>query len=140
MQNSESTAKFAHLGINQTFKEMSAAKSALNFDRKFPEREYEAIRAGLLSRDMDDKWDIIFDEGWLYFYRSWTGNCIFQTRIEPDEDGYRMVETWVNRNPQQYNANDDNFDVAMIGWLIDRFLLGKDTPCPRREIQPASSI
>ena len=133
MKNSESTNKFAHLGIDQTFKEMPAEKSALNFHREFSAPEYEAIRAGLLSRDMDDKWDFVFDQSWLYIYRSWTGNCIFQIRLATCKNGYHTTETWVNRNPQQYNASDDIFDLALLGCLIDRFLLGKDTPFPRRE-------
>lgn len=89
---------------------------------------------------MDEKWDFVFENSWLYIYRSWTGNCIYQTRIERHEESYRTIETWVNRNPEQYHASNDGFDLARLSWLIDVFLLGKDTPLPARDNWPHSSI
>lgn len=43
----------------------------------FDDTEGEKLRLGHIPEDMDDKWFIFFEKGWLYFYRSWTGDCIF---------------------------------------------------------------
>ncbi len=34
-----------------------------------------------------------------------------------------MVEAVVNRDNEQYGMTDDSYDIKMISWLIDFFLL-----------------
>ena len=36
----------------------------------------------------------------------------------------------MNRDPGQYVVTDDEYDVALLSFLIDNFLLGKQTPFP----------
>jgi len=79
---------------------------------------------------MDDKWAIFLEDDWLYFHRSWTGVCIYMLRLESIEDGYRIAEAWVNRESAQYKLTDDEYDVKLLRFLIDNFLLGKNTAFP----------
>ncbi|MGB8347506.1 MAG: hypothetical protein WCD86_21665 [Ktedonobacteraceae bacterium] len=65
------------------------------------------------------------EKDWLYFHRSWTGICIYQVCLKRAKGGYEVIETWVNRDPEQYTNTDDQRDIASLNLLIDRFLIGK---------------
>jgi hypothetical protein len=109
---------------------MPASKSRLSFHRKFTQEEYDRIALGLISRSMDEKWLIFLENNWLYFHRSWTGACIYQLRLEDNGSSYSVAEAWVNRDPKQYKCKDDGYDVELISFLIDNFLLGKQAAFP----------
>jgi hypothetical protein len=109
---------------------MPASKSRLSIKREFTQEEYNRIALGLIPLSMDEKWFIFLENDWLYFHRSWTGACIYQLRLENHEGNYSVAEAWVNRDPNQYKCTDDAYDVALISFLIDNFLLGKRTPFP----------
>ncbi len=114
-------------------REMPDAKARLAFDREFTRAEYDRIALGLLPRDMDDKWLIFLEDNWLYFHRSWVGTCVYQLRLEPEDDRSIVAEAWVNRDPARYKAADDAQDVRLLSFLIDNFLLGKAVPFPAQE-------
>lgn len=91
----------------------------------------------IIPEVMEDKWFIYLENNWLYFHRSWTGFCIYQLSIEPVTDGYKVVESWVNRDKEQYGNTDDTYDLALMTFLIDRLLLGKGVSFPfPSELQP----
>ena len=56
-------------------------RASLSFEREFTQEEYELIRHGLIPEAMEDKWFIFLEDDVLYFYRSWTGNCIYQLSL-----------------------------------------------------------
>lgn len=121
-------------------KAMPETRTRLSLERIFSQDEYEQIRLGHISLDMDDRWDIYLENEWLYLNRSWTGFCIYQVRLEAVENTYRIAEVWVNRDRDQYRGSDDSHDAAFLSFLIDRALLGRDTPYPqpRGGINPSS--
>jgi hypothetical protein len=79
---------------------------------------------------MEDKWFIFLEEDWLYFHRSWTGLCIYQIRLERNENGYIVAEALANREPGQNPQTDEKYDAALLNFLVDNFLLGERTPFP----------
>ena len=85
---------------------------------------------------MDDKWFIFMEDMQLNFHRSWTGHCIYQIRFEKRDAEYVIVEAWVNRDQEEYRSDDDNYDIALLSFLIDNFLLGRNTPFPLPENLP----
>lgn len=108
-------------------------------DRTFSEDEYQHLQIGLIPQEMEDKWFIYFEDGWLFFHRSWTGYCIYQVRVEPCDPHelplafqYRIAEAWVSRDTSLYRFADDNYDRACLLFLIERSLLNYDVPFPRR--------
>lgn len=122
-------------------KQMPKLKTRLQLDLTFSTEEYQRISLGLVPEQMEDKWFIYLEGEWLYFHRSWTGHCIYQLRLEPDGNGYKVAEAWVNRNPDQYTEADDSYDATLLTFLIERLLLGKDVPFPApshlsRDLQP----
>jgi ribA/ribD-fused uncharacterized protein len=101
------------------------ARTRLTIERTFSPKEYERVRRGVIPQEMEDKWFIFLEDDWLYFHRSWTGFCIYQVRLEPVADGYRVAEVWVNRDPEQYTQTEDSQDVSSLHRLIDAVLLGR---------------
>ncbi len=108
---------------------MPSSKGRLSFNREFTKEEYDRIAFGLTPLGMEDKWLIFLENDWLYFHRSWTGFCIYQLRLEQNQNGYSVAEAWVNRDPNQYRGTDE-YDVALILFLIDNFLLDQKRPFP----------
>jgi len=109
---------------------MPLARTALHLERSFSFKEYERISLGCIPRDMDDRWFIYLEGEWLYLHRSWTGFCIYQVRLEAVGNSYRISESWVNKDREQYVSKGDDYDQAFLSFLIDRALLGKETPYP----------
>ena len=44
--------------------------------------------------------------------------------------GVRVVESWANRNPEQYRWKSAEYDRRLVLYLIDRILLKQDVPFP----------
>lgn len=112
---------------------ISAAMSqrdALGFDALYTDAEAERLMLGLIPAEMEDKWFVYFDDGWLHFHRSWTGFHIFALRLDGSPAGVRVTESWVNRDPNQYSSTDTVYDRLLVGFVIDRLLLGKDVVPP----------
>ena len=104
---------------------MPEKKSLLEFRSHFSQAEFALLSLGIVPKQMEDKWFIFFEEPWLYFHRSWTGDCIFQLRLKPDGDGYCVAEAWVNRNRDQYNSSGPAKDLEWLAKLIKTLILKK---------------
>lgn len=89
----------------------------------FTEAEAEQLRLGLVPEQMEDKWFVYFEDGWLRFHRSWTGAFIYALRLDDSPAGVRVTESWVNRDPSQYTGTDTEYDRRLVQFIIDAFLL-----------------
>lgn len=104
--------------------------STVRLDRTFSPQELQRLRQGLVPGQMEDKWFLYWQDDALHFHRSWTGICIYIVRFEVDGESCRMTEADVNREPDQYGETNDDYDAAMISYLIDALLLGRDADFP----------
>ena len=103
----------------------------LDFQRSFSPEEFQRILLGLVPRAMEDKWFIYYADEIVNFHRSWTGHHIYSVCLKEQDDGSRqIVKAIVNRNKDQYNAQDNAYDAALLGYIIDRLLLGKPVSFP----------
>jgi hypothetical protein len=87
---------------------------------------------------MEDKWFIYFAEGWLRFHRSWTGAYIYGLCLDRSPAGALVIDSWVNRDPEQYKGKDAEYDRLLLRFLIDAFLLKKPEakfPMPKGPVQ-----
>jgi hypothetical protein len=109
---------------------MPEQKSRLAWPRTFTSQEFDRLSRGLIPAAMEDKWFIYLEDQVLYFHRSWTGFCIYQLHLKPAGDGWAATEAWVNRDNEQYKATSDDYDSALLAFLIDNLLLGKRHPFP----------
>jgi hypothetical protein len=107
-------------------------KSRLAFQRTFTPQEIDRISLGLIPEAMEDKWFIYLEDQVLYFHRSWTGFCIYELHLELADDVWVIRETWVNRDNEQYRteATTEDYDRALLSFLIDNLLLRKSNPFP----------
>jgi hypothetical protein len=109
---------------------MSEMRAIVPTNLVYKAEEFEKISYGHMPSGMDDKWFIFLENRTLYFHRSWTGNCIYQVAFVPTDRGYEATEFCVTRNPGEYKGTDDKYDVQLLFFLIDNFLLGKAVPFP----------
>jgi hypothetical protein len=96
--------------------------ATLDIKRKFTEEEMIKIKRGIIPQSNDDKWFIFYEEGTLYFYRCWSGFCIYWMKFENKGDGYHVIDARVNRDRQQYESSSDETDLKVLNMLIDILL------------------
>jgi len=92
--------------------------------------QMERVQFGYKPLAMEDKWFIYWGEPWLHFHRSWTGNEVFRVRFEEHPEGWQAIETWANRDPEQYEWGGDEHDACLVLWLIGALLLEYPIPFP----------
>lgn len=114
-------------------KPMPDAHKELLLDGRYTRDEYVTISQGFVPQSPADKWFIYLEDEWLNFHRSASGSCIFQLQIAPDEAGYAANTLRVNQDPGQYRSLSDEYDVALLSYLIDAVLLGRFAPFPQPE-------
>lgn len=98
----------------------------IDFKLLFYNDQYEQLIAGLVPQQMEDKWFIYHEEGWLYFHRSWTGYGIYKAQVIKTSEGYIISEFWAERNQDKYQNDDDETDRETLSFLIGWGLLGLD--------------
>ena len=99
----------------------------------FPDSDAEKIMKGFVPVDMEDKWFIYYEAGWLYLHRSWTGASIYWIKLDGNPTGVRVVDSWVNRDPEEYKETDIEYDRQMLNFLIRRILLSEEVNFPIRK-------
>src|SRR3954454_20138418 len=76
-------------------------RANLELELPFTAAEGERMRLGHIPEEMEDKWFMFFEDGWLYFHRSWTGICVYAIRIEASPDGVTLTGGWASRESTQ---------------------------------------
>lgn len=92
----------------------------------FDDEEYESLKRGFIPMQMEDKWFIYFEEDWLHFHRSWTGQEVYKAKVEQEEPEYMIKEFWVERNPEKYKNEIDREDMENFYFLVAKALLHID--------------
>ena len=105
---------------------------SLEYQYLFPYKDVDRLQLGLIPLEMEDKWFVYYENGWLYLHRSWTGILIYWLRLDRCSNGVRVVESWVNRDPKQYKETDTVYDRLMLDFLLRRMILRQDIPFPVR--------
>ena len=109
---------------------LPSQREELRFAENYSTAEFEVMKQGLIPVEMEDKWFIFSEDGWLYFHRTWTGAAIYGIRFESTDSGAKPVESWTNRDPGQYRETRMDYDMAIVKFLIDAFLLRKHASFP----------
>ena len=93
---------------------------------QFTVKQFSKIIKGLIPQQMEDKWFIYYEDGWLYFHRSWTGFGIYKAKLEKVNTGYVINEFWAERNEIKYRNTNDEEDIETFSFLIAAGLLHED--------------
>ena len=100
-------------------KPLPEEKEKLDYHNFFGDADAEKIVHGFKPRDMDDKWFVYSEDDWVYFVRSWTGHHIFGFRLRPTPaGGLKVIESWVNANPEEYNSPGKEANIEIINRLM----------------------
>ena len=70
---------------------------------------------------MDSKWNVLFKRNFIYFYRTWTGFCIYKVEIENN----KLIKIFINNNVEQYKFLDDEKELILFHQFFDFLLKGK---------------
>ena len=107
-------------------------RESLEYEYVFTDADTDRLQLGLIPQEMEDKWFVYFENGWLYLHRSWTGSLIYWLRLDGCPAGARVIESWVNRDSEQYRETDTAYDRLMLDFLLRRMILGHDVAFPVR--------
>lgn len=104
----------------------------LEYSRTFTDLEFEKLCNGLRSQSMEEKWNAFMYNGSLYFYRSWTGICIYKIEVTSGSNCHSVVRAFANRNLGQYKEKDNKYDALLLDFLISNLILGENKPFPNK--------
>jgi hypothetical protein len=96
----------------------------------FTKQQFDQMKRGLIPEQMEDKWFIYYEDGWLHFHRSWTGYCIYQIQFWERDSDFAVAQILVSRDLEQYRESTDEYDLLLLKYLIDRLLLGREVSFP----------
>ena len=111
-------------------------REPLQFQATFSGSEYQLLQNGVIPKAMEDKWFIFLEGDSLHFHRSWTGAQMYCIRLRQEGEDWRVVDSWVNRVPEQYKGTDLAYDRELLRFLIDALMLRKAATFP---LPPGSS-
>lgn len=101
----------------------------LQVKKTFSHKEYDILQLGRIPRNMEDKWFIYLDGDWIFFHRSWTGDCIYQLRLERNNALYSIAEVWGNSQffpAKQLSDGKDEQSISLLLTLIEQLLLSRN--------------
>lgn len=105
----------------------------LSFREKFSSEELSRIEAGLIPKEMEDKWFVYYEAPHLFFHRSWTGQPVYRVALENKQDGAIVTEAlWAKVFATADNA-DPAYQSKLLDFLISNLLLTQSKPFPRPE-------
>lgn len=110
---------------------MPPQQAVVALEGVFSAETFAAICQGFIPQSPADKWFLYYADGWLHCHRAQTGACIFQLQLLTVEDHVSAPYVRVNRDPAQYRQTDDAYNVALLAYLIDHYLLSRDVPFPQ---------
>lgn len=109
---------------------MPADFARLEMDGTISAEHFAQIKYGFRPKTPKDKWFIYFADEWLHFHRAQTGSCIFSLEIKPHMGHYLAQIMLVNQHPKQYRSVSQEYDVQLLSYLMDRYLLGRNVSFP----------
>ena len=97
----------------------------ISMKKIFSIAEYEVMQLGFVSGDMNDHWNVYWDNDCLFFYRSWSESCMYEVYFKNHDGGYSIREVWFNPDLLQRSEVDAEYHRTLIFFLIDDLLLQK---------------
>jgi hypothetical protein len=89
------------------------------------QEQWQRIRTGHISQDMDDRWDVFVEGAWVHFQRSWTSFRVYSIRFISTAAGWTIAEAVVTGDHRKYHPNPPHMETAIIEWLVQGVLLGQ---------------
>ncbi|SEP41194.1 hypothetical protein [Amycolatopsis saalfeldensis] len=95
-------------------------------DRVWTDEDWDRIRRGYRSRDMDEKWNVFCEGDVLFMHRSWTGHGIYEASFaRVPEGGRKIASAVVESDGKRYRSKGDEHDRLMLELVISAIVLGE---------------
>lgn len=94
---------------------MCEPTEAFRLDMSLTSDEYELLLGGLIPKGVEEKWQIYVEDDTLFIHRSWTGQCCYKVRIEPDLGGWKLTEA---RTTRVYGRTGFDSERELIQTLV----------------------
>lgn len=114
----------------------------LGYSARFDEPQMHFIRAGLVPKEMEDKWFMYFEEPYLYLHRSWTGQPVFRLTLVPEAGGATVAEALWSMEFAKAAGADPEYQAQLLDFLVSNLLLrqSKDFPRPPNLQEPMPGV
>lgn len=98
----------------------------ISVNLSFTQDEFSILKRGFIPEEMEDKWFIFYEDGWIYLHRSWTGFGMFKAKIIEQDDQYLIKEIWISNTLKQDEECIDTFSILINKLLLKNFHSGVD--------------
>jgi hypothetical protein len=102
----------------------------LPFRAVFNAKQFARLKIGLVPQAMEDKWFIYYEEPYLFFHRSWTGQPVYRLKFKLGRKGAKLVETLWSKELADVPGADVNYQVSLLHFLVSNLLLKASEPFP----------
>ncbi|MEV4418175.1 hypothetical protein [Catellatospora sp. NPDC049609] len=78
--------------------------------RIWSDEQWEQIKLGWKSRNMDEKWDVFVEGQTVFLHRSWTGFGLYEASFSPVAGGgWRISAAVVETHPSRHGRSPDGY-------------------------------
>ena len=92
-----------------------------NNNMKFSVNEMEKIQKGYNAMTMDDKWNIVYEDGDINFLRSWTNTLVYKAHlVKKTRKTYNISNIMYNNDVVSCDSDDIKY---MIMELLNTYVL-----------------
>ena len=93
--------------------------------KRWSDDEWQRIRLGHHSVEMEDKWNAFVELDRLFLHRSWTGHGIYVADFSAVGDTWAITKAWVSGQRDTYRRGGAEYESLMLEAIIDGVLLGR---------------
>lgn len=113
----------------QTWKTLPFGKTEpIPYQARYTEAEFGKLKIGLIPKQMEDKWFIYFDDPYLAFHRSWTGQPVYRIKLETMGEKALAAEAVCAEDILA--KSDPAYQAKLLDFIVSNLLLGQGKPFP----------
>jgi hypothetical protein len=68
---------------------------------------------------LGERWIVLFQSQKIYFYRAWTGECIFEVDLNINKEHINTIKAKACRDKEVYSFDTDEYDMLSLDELIN---------------------
>lgn len=82
------------------------------------QEEMEILRMGHIPEAQEDHWFMYCTDDYMRYFRSWTGECMFEAHFHQDGNDYIIDNLIINHDLAEFGVNGDEPAVWLFRYLI----------------------
>lgn len=114
----------------------------LQYHTSLSAQQFQLARLGVIPEVMEDKWFIYYEEPYLYFHRSWTGQPVYRLTFENREESGEVVEAIWSADLAQNSTTGSAYAAQLLDFLLYAIVLRepKEFPMPSSEAKEPKGL